>query len=338
MQKGGSNMKKITSLAFAVILFQGTAYASEEYVIPSGMSVGIKLYTDGLTVAGVEKLTDKSGQIRSPAAEAGICTGDIIYSANGVGLSTIEQLYEEVNKSRDGVSLEIRRGNENLSIKAKPVVMSDDVSRLGIWVKDSTAGIGTLTYINPESSTYAALGHGILDNDTGSILTVKSGNIQKCTDLTIKKSKRGEPGEIDAVFNGEELGVIGINSIAGVYGKLNDNNQCNRGTPVKTAEINEVHEGRAYIMTDAAGGEVQYYEAEILKLKPESKDTKGMVFKVTDSRLMELSGGIVRGMSGAPIIQDDKLIGAVTHVFVNDPSKGYGIFVWNMLDMEEKLK
>lgn len=330
-------MKKLTAAAFFVLLIQTTSYAEGEYIIPSGMSVGIKLYTDGLTVAGIEKLTDKSGQIRSPAAEAGIKKGDVIYSVNGVGLSTVEQLADEVSKSSESVSLAIRRGSENFNIKVKPAVMADDISRLGIWVRDSTAGIGTITYINPESDTYAALGHGICDNDTGNILTVKSGNIQKCSDLKIKKSKRGEPGELDAVFDGPGLGVIEMNSLCGVYGELNKNIKIN-AEPIKAANVDEVHEGKAYIMTDAAGGEPQYYEAEILKLKKDSKDTKGIVFKVTDERLVELSGGIVRGMSGAPIIQDDKIIGAVTHVFVNDPIKGYGIFIENMLEESAKLK
>ena len=206
-----------------------------------------------------------------------------------------------------------------------------------MWVRDSTAGIGTITYFQPETNTYSALGHGICDSDTGNILTVKSGNIQQCTNLTVKKSERGAPGELDAVFNGPELGEVELNSIAGIFGTMNSDGAV-KGTPVKIALSSEVREGEAYIMTDAAGNGVEYYRVDLQRLKPESRDTKGIVFKIMDDRLIEATGGVVKGMSGAPIIQEGRLVGAVTHVFVNDPSKGYGIFIENMLAQEAKLK
>ncbi|MDO5397312.1 MAG: SpoIVB peptidase [bacterium] len=331
-------MKNLTTAILIAAAIQTCAYAEDNdvYVIPSGRSVGVKLYTDGLTVAGVEKITGADGKSVSPAADAGIKKGDIIYSVNGVALSTVEQLAGEINKSPDSVRLEVRRGCESMSITADPAEASDNALKLGMWVRDSTAGIGTITYYQPENNTYAALGHGICDSDTGNILTVKSGNIQQCNDLTVKKSERGAPGELDAVFNGPELGVVELNSSAGIYGKMNSDEYV-RGNPVKIAPDIEVHEGEAYIMTDAAGGGVEYYTVELQKLKPGSDDTKGIVFKVTDERLKEATGGVVKGMSGAPIIQEGKLVGAVTHVFVNDPMKGYGIFIENMLAQAEKL-
>lgn len=330
--------KTILALMFATTI-QTCIFAADNdiYVIPSGMSVGVKLYTDGLTVAGVEKVTDAGGRMVSPAAEAGIRKGDIIYSANGAPLSTVEQLAEEINKSANGVKLELRRGCESLSITANPARTSDSAFKLGMWVRDSTAGIGTITYFQPETNTYAALGHGICDSDTGNILTVKSGNIQQCTNLTVKKSERGAPGELDAVFNGPELGEVELNSIAGIFGTMNSDGAV-KGTPVKIALSSEVREGEAYIMTDAAGNGVEYYRVDLQRLKPESRDTKGIVFKIMDDRLIEATGGVVKGMSGAPIIQEGRLVGAVTHVFVNDPSKGYGIFIENMLAQEAKLK
>lgn len=331
-------MKNLTTAILIAAAIQTCAYAADDevYVIPSGRSVGVKLYTDGLTVAGVEKITGADGKTVSPAADAGIKKGDIIYSVNGAALSTVEQLAGEISKSPDSVQLEVRRGCESMSITADPAETSDNALKLGMWVRDSTAGIGTITYYQPESNIYAALGHGICDSDIGNILTVKSGNIQQCNNLTVKKSERGAPGELDAVFNGPELGVVELNSNTGIYGRMNSDEYVS-GTPVKIALSSEVRTGEAYIMTDAAGGGVEYYTVELQKLKPESEDTKGIVFKVTDERLKEATGGIVKGMSGAPIIQDGRLVGAVTHVFVNDPMKGYGIFIENMIAQEKKI-
>ena len=331
-------MKNLTMAILIAAAMQTYAYAAEDvYVIPSGQSVGVKIYTDGLSVAGVEKVSDLNGKMVSPAADAGIKKGDIIYSVNGVALSTVEQLAGEINKNPDSVSLELRRGYESMTIIADPVELSDDSLKRGMWVRDSTAGIGTITYYQPENNTYAALGHGICDSDTGNILTVKSGSIQQCDNLTVKKSERGSPGELDAAFTGPEIGFVELNSNSGIYGKIT-NNEYVSGAPVKIAQSNEAHEGEAYIMTDAAGGGVESYTVNLQKLKPGSDDTKGIVFKVTDERLREVTGGVVKGMSGAPIIQDGRLVGAVTHVFINDPTKGYGIFIENMLAQEKKIE
>ena len=323
-------MRKTGIIFIIAVLLRTSAYAADTecYVIPSGMSVGVKIYTDGLTVTGTQNITDIDGKTVNPAREYGIKKGDVIYSVNGLGLNTIEELAREVNANPDGVTLEIRRGCESLTINADPAETEDNTSKLGIWVRDSTAGIGTLTYYMPDNNSYAALGHGISDGDTGNILTVKSGNIQKCSELSVTKSTKGNPGELDAVFNGPEIGSLYVNSTSGIYGEMN---AAIGGTPVKTAMRWELHEGEAYIMTDAAGNGVEYYSVDVQKIRPDSTDTKGIIFKVTDERLISTTGGIVRGMSGAPIIQDGKFAGAVTHVFVNDPSKGYGIIGENMI-------
>ena len=320
-------MKYLTITAALALTVSTNAQAAS--VIPSGMSVGVKLYTDGITVAGVETVEDKGGRRVSPASDCGIKKGDIIYSANGHALSTIGELADELEAAPDGTVLEVRRGSETLTITADPAETEDGTSKLGIWVRDSTAGIGTLTYFMPENSSFAALGHGICDADTGNILTVRSGNILKCADLSVKKSRRGDVGELDAVFSGPDMGDLYVNSTTGIYGSMK---VPVKGEAIEAAEREDVHEGEAYILTDAAGNGVERYGVELQKVNRDSTDSKAIVLKITDKRLLDAAGGIVRGMSGAPIIQDGRLAGAVTHVFVNDPTRGYGIMAQTMLD------
>ncbi len=330
-------MKKmlITTLFFSVFMLCINVFAESDYVIPSGKSVGIRLYTDGLSVAGTEKITDLSGKSCSPGGDCGIERGDIIFSAADIPLNTIEDLSAAINKNPNGVVLQIKHNNEAKEVTVVPAEISPGNFKIGLWVRDSTAGIGTVTYYNPDNNSFAALGHAICDSDTGNILSVKSGNIQLCSDLTVTKSERGVPGELDGRFDGEEIGEIELNCTGGIYGKLNHSFITN-GELMCTALRSEVQEGPAYIMSDVLGNGVQCHSVEIIKIKQNSTDTKGLVFKITDENLIQKTGGIVRGMSGAPIIQNNLLIGAVTHVFVNDPSRGYGIFIENMLLEAEK--
>lgn len=318
----------ILNLLFA---FTCTVSAYGEYVIPSGQSCGIRLFTDGLSVIAVQEVTDISGNSVSPGRDSGIKSGDVILSAADIPLSTIEDLSEAVNKNPDGLNLEIRRNCEALSISIKPAKISEDTSKLGLWVRDSAAGIGTLTCYIPDRNSFAALGHGICDVDTGNILSVNSGNIQLCTQIRATKSEKGVPGELEGSFDGKIIGEIGLNCSAGVFGTLNDR-FIPQGELMRTAQRNEVQKGAAYIMTDALGEGVQCHSIEITKVKENGTDTKSIIFRITDERLIEKTGGIVRGMSGSPIIQNNMLAGAVTHVFVNDPAKGYGILMESMLD------
>jgi stage IV sporulation protein B len=327
-------LKKIPIAAIAAFMLinASAAIASEDcaYVIPSGKSVGMKLYTDGLTVTATQEVTDADGHNFDPAKNCGIRKGDIIYSAAGHTIESIDELAQAVNENPDGIEMEVRRGEDLMSVNADPVLTSDGTEKLGLWVRDSTAGIGTITYYMPDNNSYAALGHGISDSDTGNILSVKSGNIQQCSLLSVEKSTRGNPGEISGAFDGAEIGVIDKNTEAGVYGTITD--KALFGTmPIKAASRYDVHEGGAYIMTDAAGNGVECYSVELQKVKNDSTDTKGIVFKITDERLINATGGVVRGMSGAPIIQNGEFVGAVTHVLVNDPSRGYGILGENMI-------
>lgn len=308
-----------------------TVYAQSAYVIPSGASAGIRLYTDGLTVAAVQEVTDINDNTVSPGHNAGIRSGDVILSAADIPLSTIEDLSDAVNANPNGLKLQIKRNSEALEIEVAPAKIAPDTAKIGLWVRDSAAGIGTITYYLPDNNSFAALGHGICDVDTGNILSVNSGNIQYCTHISATKSEKGTPGELNGSFDGAEIGEIELNCTAGIYGKLNKGFSP-EGELMRTAERNEVTEGSAYIMTDALGEGVQCHSVEITKVKENSTDTKALVFKITDKRLIEQTGGIVRGMSGAPIIQNNMVIGAVTHVFVNDPVKGYGILAETMLE------
>lgn len=317
--------------------FHGTsAYHAEEIrVIPSGEAVGIKLYTDGLLVIGTGKAVSDSGAASYPAAECGIKINDIITEANGIELKTTEQLAQIVENNSLGLKLSIKRGNDTFDTYAKPVISGDGKARLGLWVRDSAAGIGTITYINPSDSSFAALGHGICDVDTGNILTAKSGNILKCSVLSVIKSEKGAPGELNGAFSDSEIGTIAKNTPTGVFGNINPDFIQSADNALPLADASQIREGDAYILSDIDGNGAKPYTVKIIKIS-EKHSNRGLVFEVTDNTLKEKTGGIVQGMSGAPIIQDNHLIGAVTHVFVNNPQKGYGIFAETMINSAVK--
>jgi stage IV sporulation protein B len=322
------NVKKLSVFSIFILLFasfmiSSNAASNPIYVVPSGEAVGVKIHTDGLLVVG----TTPEGK------NSGIKTNDIIKSVNGTNVTSNEQLADIVNKYHDNLSFTIIRNNEEINIAAKPYQADDGIYKLGLWVRDSTAGIGTITYYNPQNNTFAALGHGICDVDTGNILTVKSGNILPCNILSVTKGENGNPGELNGSFDGEPIGEIMLNTDSGIYG--NGSFDANaKALPV--AEPSEVQEGNAYILADIDGGEVKKYDIEISKIS-HNKSGKNMVIEITDEQLLSLTGGIVQGMSGAPIIQNDKLVGAVTHVFVNNSAKGYGTFAENMINISENM-
>ncbi|MCC8169748.1 MAG: SpoIVB peptidase [Oscillospiraceae bacterium] len=231
------------------------------------------------------------------------------------------------------MTLTVERNGESQNISAIPSESEDGIYRLGLWVRDSTAGIGTLTYYNPENNTFAALGHGITDVDTGNILTVKSGNILPCRILSVQKSENGNPGELNGSFDGAPLGEISQNSDRGIFGTYTSPVQSEA---IPVASPSEIEKGAAYILANVDGGGVKQYSIEITKVS--QKANKNMVIEITDETLLSLTGGIVQGMSGAPIIQNGKLAGAITHVFVNNSAKGYGVFAENMIEASENLE
>lgn len=303
------------------------------YVIPSGKPIGVKMYTDGVLIVGISYVTDSSGKNIYPAKDAKIHEGDIIKKINGINIHSIEEMSECINNSDGRLNITIERGRTLYDVSADACRSGDDGNyRLGIWVRDTAAGVGTMTFYHPETKSFASLGHAITDIDTGDILKLDHGEIISCDIISVNKGSKGEPGELIGTFTNDSMGDIYINNSLGVYGKLNSNFSAD-AEPMPIATRFEIRTGEAQILADVDGNGVRTYNIEILRsAKDNSQNNKGIIFKVTDDELIKKTGGIVQGMSGCPIIQDNMLIGAVTHVFINDPTKGYGIFSENMID------
>ena len=316
--------KKICSVFIIplVLAIYSPSYAAD-YVIPSGRTVGIKIHTDGVIVAGTSAFTDESGKDVCPARDAGIQAGDIIVSVNGSEIDSCEDFSQF--ETGETLQYELMRGDEIKTVQVTPKLSNDGRYRIGIWARDSAAGVGTLTFVNPETMRYAALGHAVTDVDSESIMTVREGSLNSCGIIDIKQGHIGFPGSVTADFGDEVLGTVDGNAENGISGVMTADIT---GDAVSAAAASEVHDGAASILSDIEGGNVMEYEAKIEVISTEGY--RNMTVEIIDERLINVTGGIVQGMSGAPIMQDGQLVGAVTHVFVNNPRKGYGIFVENM--------
>lgn len=295
-----------------------------------------------MMVINVSGVVLEDGSRVSPAEEAGLLAGDIIVSAGGKKIDSIKDLISVIESSEGKeIPLTYIRQNVRRNTLVKPLKSAEDTQyRIGIWVRDSSAGIGTLTFIDPSSNIYGALGHGISDIDTGSLLQVGSGQLMKSNIVSIKKGVKGTPGELEGDFltRNEVIGDIELNSHFGVYGRLYDDQIRQKGRAISIGSHSLVHVGRAFILASIRGDSVEEFEIEIQKIaRWDLGSTKNMVIRITDKRLLETTGGIVQGMSGSPIIQDGKLVGAVTHVFINDPERGYGVFIESMLQQAKNL-
>ena len=308
----------------------------EIYLYPSGRPVGIFLETDGVMVIGTSELMTNTGEPVSPA-EGLIKSGDYILAADGIMMEGKEELSEYLKGCKETVTLTIRRNGEISNISVDPVCCEDGVYRTGIWVRDDAHGIGTLTYVSSEGE-FGSLGHGISDADTGKVVEIGEGGLYQAKVRDVLKGRIGMPGSLigSIEYNmGGYYGEINKNTKKGVFGKMDGNymDVCEKEA-LPVGYRNEIKEGKARIIC-TVDGKTDSYEIEITRINMGSEDNKSMMIKVTDERLIELTGGIVQGMSGSPIIQDGKLVGAVTHVLVNDPTRGYGIFIENMLDVAE---
>ncbi len=312
-----------------------------EYIL-GGNSIGVRLNTKGVLVVAVTDIVDINGKRASPAKDAGIKVGDSVIQINGEKILNAEQVVEILNNAKnEELEITILRNKNEFTIKTMPVqCLQDNSFRLGIWVRDKTSGIGTLTYYDPSNNNFAALGHGIADADTGKLLTVEKGLIMNAKISDIELGRKGNPGEIRGVFykTDEVLGEIYDNNAFGIYGVLSDNFvESMNGKLIPIGFREEVVEGKAHILTTLDNNQVEQYEIEIIKVEQQfKKDQKSMIIKITDPILLEKTGGIVQGMSGSPIIQNNRLIGAVTHVFVNDPTKGYGLYIEWMSTEKDK--
>ena len=299
-------------------------------VIPCGISIGVRINTDGVMVLGLGSVKSIDKKEYSPAENI-LKPGDMILEINGIPIDSKETLTSTIQKN-DNLNIKIRRKEEEMTVNITPVKAEDNKNKIGAWVRDSTQGIGTLTYYNSETKDFGALGHGIVDVDTKEIMKVKDGKIMKAEIIGTKKSEKGSPGELlGEIKNKNKIGNISLNTDVGIYGKITDENfLADKAIPVGFKD--EVEIGSAKILSNINGTDVEEFDIEITNINKYNMDSsKSMVIKITDEKLLNKTNGIVQGMSGGPIIQNGKIIGAVTHVFINEPSKGYGIFIENML-------
>jgi stage IV sporulation protein B len=310
-------------------------------LVPGGHSIGIKLHSAGVLVVG-HHLVQGEGVSLSPAKEATIEIGDLILAIDGLVLEDANQVAELIAKRGTGqrtLVFEIKRGDQLLKKSVKPILCQEtNRPRIGLYVRDSAAGVGTLTFYDPETQLYGALGHVITDVDTNQPIEVKDGKIVKANIVNVKAARRGVPGEKTGIFQetDEMLGNISKNSTFGIFGSLTQLGTVpgSSSYALPMGLMSQIKTGPAEILTVLEGDEIERFAIEIQRVYRQTKPSdKGMIIRVTDERLLETTGGIVQGMSGSPIIQDNRLVGAVTHVFVNDPTRGYGIFIeWMVLE------
>lgn len=319
-------LRRVAAMCAAALLaltvcVQG-AWAGEKTVIPLGQAVGIKLFADGVLVVDVTQKTN------------GLKEGDLLMTFNGEKIRSTEHLQEMLQENGDKtVELTLRRGTASETVDVAPSIDGESGTvRLGAWIRDSMAGIGTMTYYDPESGSYGALGHGITDVDTQKLMSLGAGSIMETTVKAVKKGQRGDPGELKGDFSVQrDVGTVTVNSDGGIFGTVSDISFPAHCEPVEIASAGEVQSGAAVIRSTISGDEVKEYQVEIVKIDRTESTTRNLLLCVTDEELLETTGGIVQGMSGSPILQNGKLVGAVTHVMIRDPSRGYGILAENMM-------
>ena len=306
----------------------------ERILIPGGQAVGVALRTQGVLVVA----KGSSESVRTPLRE-----GDVILSVNGVQVESAAQLAACVaGAAEEELEMCVLRGSREMTLSAPASVdEADGKRRLGVWVRDSTAGVGTLSYVDPQTLAYGALGHAIVDADTGSTLSVQDGALLRATVAGVTRGQSGKAGELRGNFlkEGVQIGSLAVNGAYGIYGQMAQQPQqalYPQGLPVGARS--GVHTGAASIIATVDGGGPEEYSVEILRcMKQDAPSPKGMVLRVTDQRLIEKTGGIVQGMSGSPILQDGRIIGAVTHVYLSDSTQGYGMYIEWMLEQSDRL-
>ncbi len=318
-------MKKISNrfcaAVLSIYLFTVSVLAADE-LIPVGKVIGLELSSGSVTIAAFDDTLRE-------ARTAGLAVGDTILAIDGTEVESAEDVRKALNRSDGSVDITVERGGKEKTIHLEPAITSEG-PRLGVYLRQGITGIGTVTWFDPDTDTFGTLGHGVNDGK-GRLLHMTRGSIYPATVVSVQKGKTGSPGQLrGALESGRLLGEISENTGKGVFG-VAPNAWAGEAIPV--ASFGEIRTGKATIRSTVSGGEPRDYSVEILKIYPRSRsDGRNLLLRVTDPGLLEVTGGIVQGMSGSPIIQDGKLIGAVTHVLVNDPTTGYGISIENMLD------
>lgn len=311
-------------------------------VIPVGNIAGVKLYTSGVLVVGMSEIEGIDQKKYKPYENTGIKEGDRITEINRTPISTTEELIQSVNNSK-GNSIDIKYIHEEETKECSiiPTKTSSNEYKLGLWVRDSAAGVGTVTFYEPSTKTFGALGHGITDIDTEKLINISSGEFITTRILNITKGESGNPGRIQGIIDEQKnIGKIYKNSKFGIYGIVNNLSSLNINSSkeMEVALRDEIKIGKATILCNLDNQNVQEYEIEIEKIfKENNYDNKSMLIKITDQKLLDKTGGIIQGMSGSPIIQDGKFVGAVTHVLVNNPTKGYAVFGDIMLKQAKSI-
>ena len=327
-------LKKFKKSIFLLLLFLFiipiNAFAYSDKIIVGGQNIGISLNSKGVLIVGTYEVNGTS-----PAKEAGLKTGDIIEKINGNKISNIEQMATEINKIKDEkISLTYIRDNKEKETTLNLYKDENDIYKTSLYVKDSVTGIGTLTFIDPNTKIFGALGHEIQEQTTGKIFEIKDGTIFSSEVTDVVPSSDGSPGEKRAEYYKEDItGEVNENTTQGIFGKYTA--EITDGKTYNVAEPSEIKKGSAKILTVLNGTEIKEYEINITQINSEKQKNKNFVFEITDKELLNKANGIVQGMSGSPIIQGDNIIGAVTHVVIDNPHKGYGIFITNMLEEAE---
>ncbi len=325
--------KPITVLVLfcAVTALQpGVLAAVPESLVPVGDTVGIEIGCGGVMVVGLSDVETSDSCLR-PAESAGMLMGDIIKSINGREIGTAADFMSAAaNMDGSAVEIMVERDGKSIEFHVSPALNRDGVYQLGMWLRDGVSGIGTLTYYDPASGSFGALGHGINEQDSGELVGLDSGELYPAEVVDVKKGAVGTPGELcGKIASDDVIGVIEKNTAYGIFGKLDS---VPGGEPLPLASESEIILGPASVLSNVQGEEIREYEVEISRIYRNSKDGRSLMLKINDPELLSVTGGIVQGMSGSPIIQNGKLVGAVTHVLVNDPERGYGISIENMLN------
>lgn len=323
--RGGAAALLSLLLLVSPLMVTAQAADSVKTLVPVGHTIGVKLFSKGVLVV---ELSDGP----CPARSCGLKVGDLITKCNGTTIQSTEHMQTLLKENGENeLKLQVQRGSQILQMKTNAVETEEGTFQLGAWIRDSMAGIGTMTFYDPQSGVFGALGHGVTDTDTAQLMSLSSGAVMASSVKAVKPGEVGQAGELRGSFDlTTDLGDLFANTDCGVFGTMN---QCAYATreAMPVAKNSEIHTGEATILANVTGDTVEEYSVEIVKILDSSGDTRNMLIEVTDPDLIEKTGGIVQGMSGSPILQDGKLVGAVTHVLLNDPTRGYGIFIENML-------
>lgn len=323
--------KTCVLMLLSLFIMPTLSFAYSDYIIAGGENIGIKLNSKGIMIVGLYSIKDNS-----PGVDAKLETGDIITSINNEDVSTIDKMVDVIKNCKENtISIKYVRNNTTYETNLNLYKDQDGITKTGLYVKDNITGIGTLTFIDPESGKFGALGHEIIEKSTGKMLEIKDGTIFDSNVTSIDRSEDGVPGEKNAKNDiNNVFGNVYSNTTSGIFGKYTTNFSSRK--KYKVASINDIKLGEAKILTVLDGNEIKEYSINITKVN--KSNNKNILFEITDQELLDKTGGIVQGMSGSPIIQGEYIIGAVTHVVVENPKKGYGIVITNMLEEAEKVR